>query len=132
MLTYLSLALSLIALALNAYVLVVNRRRHAAALLVEGYASAAAVHSATGRPVVVAPDPWVETIRAWLETDCTAPLTTHAILDGALPGTPATRSASMRITAAMNALGYRASRVRLPNQPTPTRVFQRAQMGGTA
>ena len=93
-------------------------------IAVEGYATAAAVQAATGLPVAVAPDPWTDPVQQWLATAPQVPLTTDTILANALPGTAATRQASARITAVMKALGYRATRVRLPGQETLTRVFQ--------
>ena len=93
-------------------------------IVVEGYATAAAVHAATGLPVAVAPDPWTDPVQQWLASAPQVPLTTDTILANVLPGTAATRQASARITAVMKALGYRATRVRLPGQETLTRVFQ--------
>ena len=93
-------------------------------IAVEGHATAAAVQAATGLPVAVAPDPWTDPVQQWLATAPQVPLTTDTILANALPGTAATRQASARITAVMKALGYRATRVRLPGQETLTRVFQ--------
>lgn len=72
------------------------------------------------------PDPWADAIRTWLDTTPPVPLTPDAILAGALPGTASTRAASARITAVMKTLGYRATRVRLPEQEALTRVFQPA------
>lgn len=100
--------------------------------VVEGYATAAAVHAATGLPVAVAPDPWTDPVQQWLATAPQVPLTTDTILANVLPGTAATRQASARITAVMKALGYRATRVRLPGQETLTRVFQPLPGSGVA
>lgn len=93
-------------------------------IAVEGHTTAAAVQAATGLPVAVAPDPWTDPVQQWLATAPQVPLTTDTILANVLPGTAATRQASARITAVMKALGYRATRVRLPGQETLTRVFQ--------
>lgn len=111
---------------LNAIDLHLLRRKLQAqkTIAVEGHTTAAAVQAATGLPVAVAPDPWTDPVQQWLATAPQVPLTTDTILANVLPGTAATRQASARITAVMKALGYRATRVRLPGQETLTRVFQ--------
>ena len=85
---------------------------------------ALAKHHLDDAPQHAAPDPWIAAVQQWLATAPQVPLTTDTILANALPGTAATRQASARITAVMKALGYRATRVRLPGQETLTRVFQ--------
>lgn len=74
----------------------------------------------------IAPNPHVDAIRTWLATAPTGPLTTDAILAGALPGTPSTRTQTAHVTTAMKSLGYRASRVRLPEREGLLRVWQLA------
>ena len=133
MLSFMPLVLSLAALALSIFSLAYTRR--ARVIIAEGFATADAVHAATGLPVAVAmaaPDPWIEPIREWLASNPAATLTPDTILAGALPDTPSTRPASTRITAAMKALGYRATRVRLPGSKTLARVFQPHATGGAA
>ena len=125
MFPFLSVFLSLIALALSILALSRSSRTQSAVLLTEGYATAAALNAASGHPVAVvqAPDPWVDTIQPWLALHPDATLTPDAILAGALPGTPSTRATSARLTAAMKACGYRAVRTRIPGRDTATRVF---------
>ena len=114
-LSYLSLALSLAAIAVNAFVLLQARRVRR----IRAEAEAKSGISAAGTP-----DPWIETIRDWLLVDPADVLTSDAILSGALPGTPSTRAAQVRITAAMKALGYHATRELLPGRETRVRVFK--------
>ena len=118
MLSILSIVLSLSALALGVYNFTHSRGRSYSA------SSTAAQPAPTGEPVAVAPDPWEATIRDWLATGQAIALTPDAILAGALPGTPATRPNIIRLGRAMQALGYRGTRVRLPDKETPVRVFQ--------
>ncbi len=87
--------------------------------------NAKASASSVGNTSDLLPDPWIDSVREWLATSPQVSLTTDAILAGALPGTASTRQASARITTVMKALGYRATRVRLPGQETLARVFQR-------
>lgn len=115
-LSYLPMALSLTAIALNAFVLIQARRVRR----IRAEAEAKSGISAAGTP-----DPWIETIRDWLDTQKPVyVLTQRAILDGALRGTPSTRAAQVRITAAMKALGYHATREQLPGRETRVRVFK--------